>query len=55
MDAALAFLAEDHELNRKAVEVYAPSFDAHEKASILQHGMHYRGIYWLPLHEEKQY
>ena len=32
MDAALAFLAEDHELNRKAVEAYAPSFDAHEKA-----------------------
>ena len=32
MDAALAFLKEDHELNRKAVEIYAPSFDDHEKA-----------------------
>lgn len=53
MDAALAFLAEDHELNRKAVEVYAPSFDAHEKAVFCSMAC-ITGAFTASITEEKQ-
>ena len=53
MDAALAFLAEDHELNRKAVEVYAPSFDEHEKAVFCSMAC-ITGAFTASITEEKQ-
>ena len=53
MDAALAFLAEDHELNRRAVEIYAPSFDAHEKAVFCSMAC-ITGAFTASITEEKQ-
>ena len=53
MDAALAFLAEDHELNRRAVEIYAPSFDEHEKAVFCSMAC-ITGAFTASITEEKQ-